>query len=34
MEINLKLNKKFVTCLNKMRQKYGEKFERINGFFK
>ena len=32
MEINLKLNKKFVTCLNKMRQKYGEKFERINGF--
>ena len=32
MEINLKLNKKFVTCLNKMKQKYGEKFERINGF--
>lgn len=32
MNINLKLNKNFVTCLNKLRTKYGEKFERINGF--
>jgi len=32
MEIKLNLNKKFVACLNKMRQKYGENFERINGF--
>ena len=32
MDIKLKLNKNFVACLNKMTQKYGEKFERINGF--
>jgi hypothetical protein len=32
MDIKLKLNKNFVTCLNKMRKKYGENFERINGF--
>jgi len=32
MDIKLKLNKNFVTCLNKLRIKYGEKFERINGF--
>jgi len=28
----MKLNKNFVACLNKMETKYGEKFERINGF--
>ena len=32
MDIKLKLNKNFVACLNKMEQKYGEKFQRINGF--
>lgn len=32
MDINLKLNKKFITCLNRLKEKYGEKFERINGF--
>ncbi len=32
MDIKLKLNKNFVTCINKLRDKYGEKFERINGF--
>ena len=32
MDIGLKLNKNFVACLNKQRIKYGEKFERINGF--
>lgn len=33
MEIRLnKLNRNFVACLNKLSEKYGEKFERINGF--
>jgi ribonucleoside-triphosphate reductase (formate) len=32
MDIRLKLNKNFVACLNRLEQKYGEKFERINGF--
>lgn len=33
MEIRLnKLNKNFVACMNKLREKYGEPFERINGF--
>lgn len=32
MEIRMKLNQNFVACLNKFRKKYGEKFERINGF--
>ena len=33
MEIRLnKLNKNFVACLNKMKAKYGETFERMNGF--
>jgi hypothetical protein len=32
MDIKLKLNKNFVTCLNKLKEKYGEKFERVNGF--
>jgi anaerobic ribonucleoside-triphosphate reductase len=32
MDIKLKLNRNFMVCMNKMRQKYGEKFERINGF--
>lgn len=32
MDIGLKLNKNFVTCLNKLRVKYGENFEKINGF--
>lgn len=31
MEINLKLNKNFVTSLNKMRENYGEEFEKLNG---
>lgn len=32
MDIRLKLNRNFVACLNKMEKKYGEEFERINGF--
>ncbi len=32
MDIKLKLNKNFVACLNKLKEKYGEKFERVNGF--
>lgn len=32
MDIRLKLNRNFVACLNKMTQKYGEEFERVNGF--
>lgn len=32
MEIRMKLNQNFVACMNKLRRKYGEKFERINGF--
>lgn len=32
MDIKLKLNKNFVTCWNKLSEKYGEQFERINGF--
>ena len=28
----LKLNKNFVACLNKLSEKYGENFERMNGF--
>lgn len=32
MDIKMKLNKNFVTCLNRLREKYGEQFERINGF--
>lgn len=32
MDIKLKLNKNFVACLNKLEEKYGENFERINGF--
>lgn len=32
MDIKLKLNRNFVASLNKLRDKYGEKFERINGF--
>jgi len=32
IDIKLKLNKNFVACLNKMEKKYGENFERINGF--
>lgn len=31
MDIKLKLNLNFVGCLNKLREKYGEEFERING---
>lgn len=31
MDIKLKLNKNFVTTWNKLKDKYGEKFERING---
>lgn len=30
--INIKLNKNFQTQLNKMKEKYGEEFEKINGF--
>lgn len=32
MDIKLKLYSPFVTALNRMRNKYGENFERINGF--
>jgi ribonucleoside-triphosphate reductase len=32
MDIKLKINKNYVACLNKLRDKYGENFERINGF--
>jgi len=32
MDIKLNLNKNFVACLNKLREKYGEEFEKINGF--
>jgi len=32
MDIKLKLNKNFVTCMNKLEEKYGDKFLRINGF--
>ena len=29
---NIKLNKNFQTAFNKMKEKYGEEFEKINGF--
>jgi len=32
MDIKLKLNRNFVSCMNKLSEKYGENFERINGF--
>ena len=32
MNINFKLNKNFVASCNKMKEKYGERFERMNGF--
>ena len=32
MNINIKLNKNFQTAFNKMSEKYGEEFDRINGF--
>lgn len=32
MDIKLKLNRNFVSCMNKLTEKYGENFERINGF--
>ena len=32
MDIKLNLNKNFVGCMNRLREKYGEEFERINGF--
>lgn len=32
MDIKLKLNKNFIACMNKLREKYGEKFEMMNGF--
>ena len=31
MNINVKLNKNFTTAFNKMKEKYGEEFEKING---
>lgn len=31
MEINVKLYQPFVTCLNKLKKKYGEEFEKLNG---
>ena len=31
MNIKLKLNKNFVACLNRLSEKYGEEFEKING---
>jgi len=32
MNIKMKLNKNFVSCLNRLKEKYGEELERINGF--
>ena len=32
MNIKLKLNKNFMASVNRLREKYGEKFEYINGF--
>ncbi len=32
MDVKLKLNKNFVACLNRLEEKYGENFDRINGF--
>lgn len=32
MDIKLKLNKNFVTTLNKLKAKYGEEFSKLNGF--
>ena len=32
MDINVKLNKNFTTAFNKMKAKYGEEFEKLNGF--
>lgn len=32
MDINVRLNKNFTTAFNKMKAKYGEEFERLNGF--
>ena len=32
MDIKLKLNKRFVAMMNKLSEKYGEEFERMNGF--
>ena len=32
MNINIKLNKNFTTAFNKMKEKYGEEFEKLNGF--
>lgn len=32
MEINVKLGKNFTTQFNKMCEKYGEDFEKLNGF--
>lgn len=32
MEINLNLDKDFTNCINELREKYGEKFEMMNGF--
>ena len=31
MLINIKLNKNFTTQLNKLKEKYGEDFEKLNG---
>lgn len=32
MDINVRLNKNFTTAFNRMKAKYGEEFERLNGF--
>ena len=32
MEISLNLDKEFTDCINELREKYGEKFEMMNGF--
>ena len=32
MDINIKLNKNFQTFFNKLCEKYGEEFEKLNGF--
>jgi ribonucleoside-triphosphate reductase (formate) len=32
MDISIKLYQPFVTCVNRLREKYGEEFEHLNGF--
>lgn len=32
MQINIKLNKNFTTAYNRMQERYGEEFAKLNGF--